>query len=213
MPTVFPSLQSQLMLFEIEDDLVDKVRGLFRQADFGIVDIKRSETDLPTANGRTIKRTRYLLQHEEGNDESWIPLNEESDGTQTLFRLAPRIFRALDTGGLVLIDELESSLHPHLATTIVNLFNCPKTNRANAQLIFTTHDTNLLGNTTGEPALRRDQVWFTEKDSTGATTLYPLTNYKPRNVENLERGYLQGRYGAIPFLGGLKFSELQPHDS
>lgn len=213
LPAVFPSLQSQLLLFEMEDDLVDKVRGLFREADFGIVDIKKLENDFTSAHGRTMKRTRYLLQHEEGNDESWIPLNEESDGTQTLFRLAPRIFRAMDTGGLVLVDELESSLHPHLATAIINLFNCPKTNRSNAQLIFSTHDTNLLGNTTGEPALRRDQVWFTEKDSTGATTLYPLTNYKPRNVENLERGYLQGRYGAIPFLGGLKFRDLQPHDS
>ena len=71
----------------------------------------------------------------------------------------------------------------------------------NAQLIFTTHDTNLLGNTLGEPALRRDQVWLTEKDGEGATVLYPLTDYKPRKAENLERGYLQGRYGAIPFLG------------
>jgi len=117
--------------------------------------------------------------------------------------MAPRIFRALETGGVLLVDELESSLHPHLASKIVDLFNCPMTNQGNAQLVFSTHDTNLLGNTAGEPSLRRDQVWLTEKDKSGATTLYPLTNYKPRNVENLERGYLQGRYGAIPFLGGL----------
>jgi AAA15 family ATPase/GTPase len=88
------------------------------------------------------------------------------------------------------------------------MFNCPKINRRNAQLIFTTHDTNLLGNTTGAPALRRDQVWFTEKDETGSTKLYPLTNFHPRKAENLERGYLQGRYGAVPYLGNLFATDL-----
>ena len=69
--------------------------------------------------------------------------------------------------------------------------------------VFTTHDTNLLGNVVGEPPLRRDQIWFTEKDKAGATHLYPLTDFHPRTQENLERGYLQGRYGAVPFLGRL----------
>jgi AAA15 family ATPase/GTPase len=92
-------------------------------------------------------------------------------------------------------------LHPSLARQIVLQFNDPAANPKNAQIIFTTHDTNLLGTTVGEPALRRDQVWLTEKDPEGATVLYPLTDYKPRKAENLERGYLQGRYGAIPFLG------------
>lgn len=73
----------------------------------------------------------------------------------------------------------------------------------NAQLIFTTHDTSLLGTTLEAPPLRRDQVWLTEKDDTGATRVYPLTDYKPRKAENLERGYLQGRYGAIPILDQL----------
>lgn len=69
--------------------------------------------------------------------------------------------------------------------------------------MFTTHDTNLLGTTLGAPSLRRDQIWLTEKDVKGATALYPLTDDKPRKSENLERGDLQGRYGAIPFLGAL----------
>jgi len=101
------------------------------------------------------------------------------------------------------IDELERSLHPLLASRLVQLFNDPTTNPKHAQLLFSTHDTNLLGTTLGEPVLRRDQVWLTEKDPQGATVLYPLTDYKPRKAENLERGYLQGRYGAIPFLGDL----------
>jgi hypothetical protein len=107
----------------------------------------------------------------------------------------------LRDGGLLLVDELERSLHPSLARKIIHQFNDPAANPKNAQIIFTTHDTNLLGTTLGEPALRRDQVWLTEKDSEGATVLYPLTDYKPRKAENLERGYLQGRYGAVPFLG------------
>lgn len=109
----------------------------------------------------------------------------------------------LEHGSLLAIDELEASLHPMLALEIVRLFNDPEQNPNGAQLIFTTHDTNLLGGILDEPALGRDQVWFTEKDRGGATHLYPLTDFHPRAEENLERGYLQGRYGAIPFLGRL----------
>jgi len=119
-------------------------------------------------------------------------------GTRTLFRLALPILLAIEKGGVVLVDELEASLHPTLAQQIVRQFNDPTTNPRNAQLLFTTQDTNLLGTTLGEPTLRRDQVWLTEKDGEGATVLYPLTDYKPRKAENLERGYLQGRYGATP---------------
>jgi AAA15 family ATPase/GTPase len=132
-----------------------------------------------------------------------LPLEEESRGTQTLLQLALPILESLEEGSVLLVDELEASLHPSVAQQIVRWFNDPRQNPRNAQLIFSTHDTNLLGTTLGEPALRRDQVWLTEKDPEGATVLYPLTDYKPRKAENLERGYLQGRYGAIPFLGNF----------
>jgi hypothetical protein len=118
-----------------------------------------------------------------------------------MFYMALPILKVLEKGGVLLVDELERSLHPSLAREIIRQFNDPLGNPNNAQIIFTTHDTHLLGTTVGEPALRRDQVWLTEKDGEGATVLYPLTDYKPRKAENLERGYLQGRYGAIPFLG------------
>ena len=81
-----------------------------------------------------------------------MPLEEESRGTQALFRIAPPILQAIEDGGIVLVDELEASLHPALAQQIVHQFNDPATNPRNAQLIFTTHDTNLLGTTMGEPA-------------------------------------------------------------
>lgn len=173
-------------------------RAFLKQADTGVVDLRfeRSRSDdKPRRLG-----SRFSLKHKSDSDDAWLPLEEESNGTQTLFHMAMPVLWALQSGGLLLIDELERSLHPSLARKIIDRFNDPAGNPKNAQVIFTTHDTNLLGRVIGEPALRRDQVWLTEKDGEGATVLYPLTDYKPRKNENLERGYLQGRYGAIPFL-------------
>lgn len=197
-PSLFPETPS-------EEPLLDRFRTLLRSADIGIVDLKveKSESnDLP----RRANRPRFHLKHKNNSDDAWLPLEEESRGTRTLFRFAAPILEVIRDGGTLLVDELEASLHPSLAQQIVRQFNDPKTNPHNAQLIFTTHDTNLLGTTLGEPALRRDQVWLTEKDDQGATVVYPLTDYKPRKAENLERGYIQGRYGAIPFLGNFSFA-------
>ncbi len=196
---IFSYDNKQLLLFP-ELDRTTRIRQLLKAADFGIVDVKSVEIEKDYL-GRTQWRT--LLQHQAGDENSWLDLEEESAGTKTLFRMSPSVFRALEFGGLLLIDELESSLHPLLGLAILKMFNCPQTNPNNAQIVFTTHDTNLLGATLGEPPLRRDQIWFTEKDNEGASKLYPLTDYKPRKSENLERGYLQGRYGAIPFLGDI----------
>jgi len=201
----FPPEDDQPMLFpraELEGSLLTRLRQLLRAADFGIVDIKRVDTEREY-RGRAARQRRILLQHQERNEDSWLDLEEESAGTKTVFRMAPAVFRTLDVGGLLLVDELESSLHPLLGLAIVQMFNSLQANPRNAQVVFTTHDTNLLGTTLGDPPLRRDQVWFTEKDKEGASKLYPLTDFKPRKSENLERGYLQGRYGAIPFLGDI----------
>ena len=103
-----------------------------------------------------------------------------TQGTRTLLRLALPILHSIEAGGVLPVDELESSLHPTLAQEIVRQFNAPASNPRHAQLLFTTQDTNLLGTTLGALALRRDQVWLTEKDAQGATALYPLTDYKPR---------------------------------
>jgi len=179
--------------------LLKRFRSLLRSADVGILDFRFKESQPGDMAGQTVQRVE--LRHQSVSDDAWLPLEEESNGTRKLFMLGLPVSEAIQTGGAVVIDELESSLHPVIAQQIVRMFNEPATNPRNAQLIFTTHDTNLLATTLGEPALRRDQVWLTEKDTEGATVLYPLTNYKARKAENLERGYLQGRYGAIPFLG------------
>ncbi|RKH70350.1 ATP-binding protein [Corallococcus interemptor] len=189
----------------VADDRIGALRALLQAADVGIVDLKVSveEDDGSSVRARRARRVRLFLQHQAGNDDAWLPLEEESQGTLTLVRLAPHILETLWTGGVLVVDELEASLHPLLGLHIVRQFNDSKLNPKNAQLVFTTHDTNLLGTTLGEAPLRRDQIWLAEKDESGTSRIYPLTDYKPRKEENLERGYLQGRYGAIPFLGEI----------
>ena len=143
------------------------------------------------------------LVHQSADHPSGVPLSldAESTGTKVMLYMATPLLGALGEGGVLCIDELHSSLHSRIAREIVALFQDPDRNPKNAQLIFNTHDTNLLGDVGYEGSLlHRDQVWFTEKDAVGATKVYPLTDFNPRKNENLERGYLQGRYGAIPFL-------------
>lgn len=177
--------------------LLDRLRTLIKIADFGISDVRVNWSESP---GRNAQFPQLQFRHAESQD-AWLPFEDESHGTQTFLELSLPIARALRDGGVLLVDELEASLHPELARMIVELFNRPDANPLHAQLLFTTHDTAMLGNTLGEPELRRDQVWLTEKSQEGATLLYPLTDYVPRKAENLERGYLLWRYGATPFLG------------
>ena len=188
-----------------EDSILERFKALLRTADIGIVDVRVIRRESGANPGR--RPWRFELKHQSDAEDAWLPLEEESRGTRTLFKLALPILQALLGGRIIVVDELEASMHPNLAELIVRQFNDPAINARNAQLIFTTHDTNLLGTLTGEPALRRDQVWLTEKDASGATVLYPLTDFKPRNDENIERGYVQGRYGAIPFLGNFRVIE------
>ena len=119
----------------------------------------------------------------------------ESAGTRRLLVVLGHAFRALDDGAPLFIDELDASLHTRAAGAVLRLFRSPETNPKGAQLVATTHDTNLMGS----PLLRRDQLWFTEKDDGGATRLYPLTDFRTRKGDNVARGYLQGRFGAVPF--------------
>ncbi len=198
----------QLRLFgddEAPDSLLSHFKSLLRNADVGIIDmrIRRKEP----SQGMRFRVSDLEMKHQSESDDGWLPLAEESRGTRRLFQLALPIFRTIRRGCLMVVDELESSMHPNLAEHLVRQFNDPVINDRNAQLIFSTHDTNLLGTLSGEAALRRDQVWLTEKDAAGATVLYPLTDFKPRKDENIERGYVQGRYGAIPYLGNFRIPE------
>lgn len=148
---------------------------------------------------RPPKRLRILSWHKtDAGEEVSLDMDDESDGTRKLFEFTGGWLRALDNGATLLVDELDRSLHPHMTRFLIGLFHSAG-NAKNAQLIFTTHDTSLLDNT----LMRRDQVWFVEKDDKQSSQFYPLLAYSPRKDEALERGYLKGRYGAIPFIGVL----------
>ncbi|MBB4639389.1 AAA family ATPase [Longimicrobium terrae] len=160
--------------------------------------LKAADPELPVPPFSPRPATTVRLRHRAGAGEDVaLPFEQESQGTQTLFAMAGIIMAVLGTGGVMVVDELDRSLHTHLALSIIRMFTNPETNPNNAQLIFNTHDTNLLDTS----ILRRDQIWFTEKGQDGATRLFPLTDFRARKHENLERGYLQGRYGAVPAIG------------
>lgn len=146
------------------------------------------------------------LIHQGATGEVALGPESESYGTQVWFGLIGPIIKVLSEGSVFLADELDASLHPTLVAHIVALFQDPETNPRRAQLIFNSHDTTLLGNTWTLPAsdgktyrlLGRDQIWFTEKGTDGATRLYPLSDMAPRKDEAIESRYLMGRYGAVP---------------
>lgn len=133
--------------------------------------------------------------------EVLFDMSDESDGTQRLFALAGPWLDVLEHGYTLFVDELDASMHPLLARKLVSLFHDPAINTKGAQLVFTTHDTTLLD----KSLFRGDQIMFTEKDEHGATRLYSLLEYRPRKSEALQKGYLAGRYGALPYLGDFRF--------
>jgi len=133
--------------------------------------------------------------HQTTHETATFELVDESLGTQKLFSLAGPLLDILEKGRVYVVDELHNSLHPLLVKHLIELFHNSDTNPNNAQLIFSTHDTSLLNS----KVFRRDQVWFVEKDESQATTLFPLSDFSPRKGEALEKGYLSGRYGALPF--------------
>lgn len=149
---------------------------------------------------RSARRVEFGHSAGAGHEPVYLPFEAESLGTQTLFALAGSVIRTIANGDTLLVDEIDASLHPRLTCEIIRIFKDPAENPRQAQLIFTSHDLTLLGGLLDEFGLARDEVWFTEKNVDGATMLYPLTDFSPRKTENLERGYLQGRYGAVPYL-------------
>ncbi|MES9854674.1 MAG: ATP-binding protein [Candidatus Thiodiazotropha sp. L084R] len=146
---------------------------------------------------KEIEDRQLRFHHATDRGEATFDLSDESSGTRNLLFTAGPVLDILRKGHTLIIDEIDTSLHTLLVQELVRLFHNLKTNAAGAQLIFTTHDTSLL-NAPG--LLRRDQVWFTEKDIDQATSLVSLSEFSPRKNEALERGYLTGRYGGIPFI-------------
>lgn len=206
-------------------DGCDESLSLFQKLKLGFNDIKINESEfnpleVPDSIPKSLRtklikemagktmislKTVHNKYDKKGNVIDTVLLDKdqnESAGTNKIMDLAGPIFDTLSLGKLLIIDELDAKLHPLITTHIVDLFNNPKTNINNAQLLFATHDTNLLN----KDLFRRDQIWFTEKDLVEQTDLYSLYDFnlpdgsKVRNDSNLEKNYIRGRYGAIPFI-------------
>lgn len=216
-PTDNPGLRTTTVKMLNEDENMKALimKGL-SEADLGIDDISTlikdvSIDDLPfelpdelkqeVVDGK-LKTVDIKSIHKgidvNGNEQKVLfEFEDESEGTRRMFSLIGPWIDTLINGHVLIIDELETKLHNKLSAFLIKLFNDPTQNQNNAQLIFTTHNTNLLD----QDLLRRDQIWFTEKNPEfGNTELYSLVEFSPRNDKNIQRGYLAGRYGALPFI-------------
>ena len=189
-----------------DDDYRDKIAGMLRAADFGIHGLRYREGTV-SFNGAiqgvydNIDAVHHVID-KSGNTQVYsLNMAEESNGTNAYLDLIGLVYKTLESGGIFVADEIDAHLHPLLTEQIVALFNSEKSNSKNAQLVFTTHNTNLLD----LDILRRDQIWFTEKDEqTSVSELFSLDDYSVRKDAKVEKKYLLGRFGAIPvFRGGL----------
>lgn len=171
-----------------------KIADLLAFADLGIEGVE----PIPDGRKETVRRQGVpRLLHRAGDEAIAFEPEQESRGTRAWFELLGPVIAALRDGSVLLVDEIDASLHPTLTARLLELFQSPHSNPRGAQLIFSTHDTSLLR------TLNRDEVWLTEKDARGATSLTALAEFggdQVRRSTNLERGYLQGRFGAVPEL-------------
>lgn len=204
--------------------LHDRIVEMLRHADIGVTnarvieerppegEIEKMLTKMPPEARERMLKERWLkpeLAHRcSDGTELPLPWDSESAGTQRLFGLAGPWLDILGNGYTVCVDELETSMHPLMVRELLRLFFSEKENPNGAQILFTTHNPLLLDAT----LLRRDQVWFTDKDDDGEAHLYPLTDYSPRKGESLVRGYMSGRYGAVPFVPAGLLGTFEVHE-
>lgn len=224
MRPVFDWFSSRLVIFneqsqlspQISIQMLQQAEGRKRICDFlSAADISISDIEVITRKvpgqavhfdlvaGKTEVRNEEVEEHQlrfshvTDQGQAVFDLMDESNGTRNLLFLTGPVLDILKRGLTLVIDELDTSLHTLLVRELVRLFHQPDVNTGGAQLVFTTHDTSLLD---APDLFRRDQVWFVEKDKDQASTLVALAEFSPRKNEALERGYLIGRYGGIPFL-------------
>jgi len=182
------------------DELKKNDRNLENLPDFILTELKEK--------GLSTIETMHMQYDDQNTFEKFrsFDLSFESDGTQKLLALAAPVLEALTNGTVLVIDELDNSMHTELVKAIVKLFNSKESNPNNAQLIFTTHDTNLLS----QELFRRDQIWFVNKNIYGASELYSLVEYGKGSARNdlvLEKNYLEGKFGARPYINTLRFED------
>jgi hypothetical protein len=212
---------------ELEEDLnKKKILSFLKDADLEIFDLlpqisninelPKQLQEIITSNNKegeeykvfsdvTTLKKQYNEMNQFVNLEEFSMNNDESSGTRKYFALSAPIIDVLENGLTLVVDELDTFLHPNLTQKIIELFHSKETNPKNAQLIFNTHTTNLLN--PNSKLFRRDQIWFAKKDHYGAASLYSLADFKTNEVrkeDNYEKNYIAGLYGAIPYLGNFK---------
>ncbi|MFF2661493.1 ATP/GTP-binding protein [Kitasatospora sp. NPDC058032] len=169
-----------------------RINELLRVADLGITGANVVQDEKGGA--------RVRLTHRSTGGDVAFDWRDESLGTRSWFALLGPLLLALDEGAVLLVDELDASLHPRFAAEVVRLFHDPQANPRGAQLVFTSHDPSVLTTPSGGRLLEPVQVWLTEKDQDGATELYPLTAAAPGADEDLMKSYLVGAFGGVPSL-------------
>lgn len=219
-PEAFGSpMEFTINLFREDRGFQEFVLNILKDADMGIAQlglIERpvSDNDLPRELSGEL-RVRLLKSYADRSMMTWVSthknfstgetadmvLDLEAAGTQRLVAMCGPLWYTLQRGYTLFVDELDCSMHPHLVRKLIQLFQSPEHNKSGAQLIFATHDSTLMDLS----LLRRDQIWITEKNRTGASELYSLWDFKdkPRKQEAIQRGYLGGRYGGVPNFGPL----------
>jgi len=196
---------SELMM---DEHALHEITALLSSVDTGVVEVRREEkldsSNFPPGIPASLKKTllrnmnaKYFFAHktDEGGSEQF-EMTEESAGTRKLFELAPMLIDALHYGGVLVVDELDNSMHPFMAELIIKLFNDPDVNQGHGQLVFSTHNINLMS----PELLRRDQIWFAEKTQ-GASRFYSLDDFDKKKVtptSPFNRWYAEGRFGAVP---------------
>jgi len=219
----FSSIHSDLSSFTIgkmrDKTQLERIISFMQSADFGIIDLQEKKiefdeipskisnnvpedliNDLKKNGATTLETYHNKYQNKKFVGIESLPFSKESDGTQKLFDLTGVILEALDNGEILIIDELDNSFHTRIIEEIIKLFNSDR-NINNSQLIFVSHDTNILT----QKLFRRDQIWFTEKNIYGETDLYSLIDFGTRKDSVLEKNYLAGKYGSIPIITNLEY--------
>ena len=207
-----------------DEGIDDRVINFLQRAGTGVVSYERREVEIPEMERSITREVFSLVQRMSETTEEFpdpgetmvvfelshlasdgelvsFDLDRESAGTRRLLLLLGEAFKAIDNGKLLVIDEFDASLHTQVCEAVLAVFCDKMQNPHGAQLLATTHDTNLMMRSRKRPdrLLRRDQLWFVDRNRVGASEVYALTDFRTRKDDNFERGYLEGRYGAVPF--------------
>lgn len=200
---------SLLEFFGADDQsIIDEIETKFTNTNKAIAHIQHRGQRIYVSKDKDgiIKVRQLKFQHHiDKQQEVLFSADEESDGTRRLLDYVYALYEIVNEKKTYIIDEIERSIHPALIKTLINKFADDEQTRG--QLIFTTHESNLLD----QQIFRSDEIWFTEKQSSGSTTLYPLSEFKEHHTKDIRKGYLNGRYGAIPFMGNLKDLNWNTH--